>query len=169
MPSRKASKPGQWVLLFYRLPREPSTPRITVWRNLNRLGVGKLNDGVVTLPADARTREQLEWVAEQVTEFGGEAAIWLAHPATRQEEENLAAAMAADRAAEYQAVIHEAARAKKLDAQDQRRTITRLAAELQRIERRDYFPPPERDRALAAVEALRCAPQAETRPTTVRR
>jgi hypothetical protein len=30
--------PGRWVLLSYRLPREPSTPRIGVWRKLERLG-----------------------------------------------------------------------------------------------------------------------------------
>jgi hypothetical protein len=156
MPKGTEPKPGQWVFLFYRLPQQPSTPRITVWRNLNRLGVGKLNDGVVALPADARTREQLEWVAEQVTEFGGEASIWLAHPAAVEQERKVAAAMAADRASEYQAVIDEAERAQNgLDQPDRRRITSRLAAELQRIERRDYFPPPERDRAQAAVEALR--------------
>src|SRR5258708_1839751 len=29
----------QWVFLAYRLPREPSTPRIAVWRKLRRLGI----------------------------------------------------------------------------------------------------------------------------------
>jgi hypothetical protein len=144
-------------MLLYRLPREPSTPRITVWRNLNRLGVGKLTDGVVALPADARTREQLDWVAGQVTGFGGEASIWLAHPATLKQEREVAAAMASDRAGEYRAVMDEAARARKLDERDRRRVATRLAAELQRIRRRDYFAPPERDRAQAAVDGLRPA------------
>jgi len=27
----------EWLLLAYRMPREPSTPRITVWRKLARL------------------------------------------------------------------------------------------------------------------------------------
>ena len=45
---------SDWVLLAYRLPREPSTPRITVWRKLRRLGVAQLVDGLVALPADAR-------------------------------------------------------------------------------------------------------------------
>ena len=27
----------EWVLLSYRIPREPSTPRITVWRKLERV------------------------------------------------------------------------------------------------------------------------------------
>ncbi len=54
-----------WVLLSYRIPRTPSTVRITVWRKLQRLGVAQIGDGVVTLPEDARTREQLEWIAER--------------------------------------------------------------------------------------------------------
>ena len=48
---------GQWVLLSYRLPREPSTPRITIWRKLKRLGVAQISDGLVALPADARAAE----------------------------------------------------------------------------------------------------------------
>ncbi|MGH8894932.1 MAG: Chromate resistance protein ChrB, partial [Actinomycetes bacterium] len=68
---------GEWVLLTYRLPREPSTPRIAVWRRLRRLGVAQLADGVVALPADARTREQLEWVAGQVQDAHGTAAVWV--------------------------------------------------------------------------------------------
>ena len=43
----------QWVLLCYRLPREPSTPRIAVWRKLKRLGVAQLGDGLVALPSTA--------------------------------------------------------------------------------------------------------------------
>ena len=70
--------PGEWVLLSYRLPREPSTPRITLWRKLKKLGVAQLADGVVALPADARTREQFEWLAEEVEESGGQAGVWLA-------------------------------------------------------------------------------------------
>lgn len=38
-------------------------PRRSVWRRLKRLGVAQLADGVVALPADARTREQPERVA----------------------------------------------------------------------------------------------------------
>ena len=148
---------GLWVMLCYRLPRVPSTPRITVWRNLKRLGVGQLVDGLVTLPADARTREQLEWVAEQVVEFGGEASIWLAHPATAAQERQVAAAMAAARAAEYTAVMNEAEAVAGLDERERRRVATRLSGELRRIERRDFFPPAERDRAQTALRTLRAA------------
>src|SRR5258708_18693094 len=70
------SRPGEWVLLAYRLPREPSTPRVTVWRKLARLGAVQVLDGLVGLPADARTKEQLEWLADEVIEAGGGAASW---------------------------------------------------------------------------------------------
>jgi hypothetical protein len=145
---------GTWVLLCYRLPRDPSTPRITTWRKLKRLGVAQLADGLVTLPSDARTREQLEWIAQEVTEAGGEASIWLAQPASAQQERQMATRMAEARAIEYAAVLAEAGAARLLAARERHRTAERLHGELRRITRRDYFPPPERDAAQTAVRAL---------------
>lgn len=142
-----------WVLLAYRLPREPSTPRITVWRKLRRLGVAQLVDGLVGLPADARTKEQLEWIAEEVLDAGGEATVWVGRPSSSSDERRLAGRMAADVAAEYRAVIADAARVSESDIVD-RRTLARLQRELQRIGRRDFFPPSERDEAHAAVREL---------------
>jgi hypothetical protein len=56
-----------------------------LWRRLKRLGVVQIGDGLVGLPLDSRTLEALEWVAEDVLEAGGEAAIWLAvSPSRRQ-------------------------------------------------------------------------------------
>src|SRR5262250_2636377 len=106
-PGRTGDDPGLWVLLCYRVPREPSAPRIAVWRKLRRLGAGQLGDGLVALPADARTREQLEWVAEDVTEHGGEATLWLGHPLDPAARSALAGRMTAAVAAEYDAVTAE--------------------------------------------------------------
>jgi hypothetical protein len=152
-----APNPGEWVLLSYRMPREPSTPRIAVWRALKRLGVAQLGDGLVALPADARTREHLDWVAEQVTDGGGAAGVWLARPASLRQERDLAAAMAAGRAAEYQQVTVEARAAMATDPASQAAALRRLRGQLRRIGRRDYFPPAERDVAQAAVAALTTA------------
>jgi len=148
-------RPGEWVLLTYRLPREPSTPRSAVWRQLRKLGVAQIGDGLVALPAGARSREQLEWVAEEVTDAGGVAGIWLARPATRAHEDQLVQAMAAARAAEYQALIM-AAHAAADDADPAARAgkLRKLRNGLRAIQRRDYFPPADRDQAEAAIQAL---------------
>jgi len=129
-----------------------------VWRKLRKLGVAQISDGLVALPTAARTREQLEWVAEEVTDAGGTAGIWLARPATRSQEDRLAQAMAAARAAEYQALIRAAAAVDKADPLTRVSALRRLRNELRAIQRRDYFPPPERDHAEAAVQAVADVP-----------
>jgi hypothetical protein len=142
------------VLLSYHVPREPSTPRITIWRKLKRLGVAQLSDGLVALPADARTREHLEWIAEEVIDAGGTATVWLARPTSAAQERQLAQTMADARTAEYQEVRDQAEQARTRDEATRRRALRRLRAELRRIHRRDYFPPPARRAAEAAVGAL---------------
>ena len=142
-------------MLAYRLPREPSTPRISLWRRLKRLGVVQLLDGLVALPADAKTREQLEWAAEEVIEAGGDAMLWIGRPGTAAEERSLAARMSEAVAADYRAVIEAAESAHvSPDAAARRRTLQRLRRTLQAIAGRDYFPPPEREEARRAVAEL---------------
>jgi hypothetical protein len=123
-------------VLSYRLPREPSTPRITIWRKLKRLGVAQIGDGVVALPADARTREHLEWIAEEIIDAHGTAVIWLAQPTTPTAERELAGTMAAARTAEYAHVITEATAATHLEAPERAAVARRLRAEMRRIHRR---------------------------------
>ena len=143
-----------WVFLAYRLPREPSTPRITVWRKLKRLGVAQLLDGLVALPLDARNREQLEWIADEIVEAKGAATIWKTQATTARQEKDIVAEMQSAIAAEYARVIEDAATAASSSPAARRRSLARLRAELRRIRQRDYFPPPERDEARGAVEEL---------------
>jgi hypothetical protein len=144
----------EWVLLAYRLPREPSGPRVTVWRKLRRLGVVQVLDGLVGLPADARTREHLEWLADEVGEAGGEAWVWFGRLGSAGQERALAARMAEAVAADYAAVIADVEANEGEPEVVRRRVVARLRRELQRIGRRDYFPPAQRELARAAVERL---------------
>jgi hypothetical protein len=144
----------EWVLLAYRIPREPSTPRISVWRKLRRLGTAQLGDGLVALPNDVRTKEQMEWIADEVLEAGGEATLWIARAGSAGQERSLAATMAEAVVEEYRAVI-EAADAARGESDSARRRIgARLRRELHRIAQRDHFPPPDREKAHRAVEGL---------------
>jgi hypothetical protein len=150
----------EWVLLAYRVPREPSTPRIAVWRKLKRLGVAQVVDGLVALPLDARTKEQLEWLGDEIVDAGGEATIWTARLGSVRKERELAARMAEVVSREYLVVIDAAQQAAREEPAVRRRTLARLRRELRRIGQRDYFTPAERETARRSVDTL--ASMAET-------
>jgi len=114
----------------------------------------QLLDGLAALPLDARNREQLEWLADEVVQAGGEATIWVGELASTAHERELASRMAAAVAADYQHVLDAALAARAEAAGQRRRTLARLRRELRRIRARDYFPPPERELAQQAVEEL---------------
>lgn len=143
----------RWVLLAYRLPREPSTPRIAIWRQLRRLGALQLADGVVALPLDAGTREQLEWIAQAIDEASGDATIWLAQPSTAAQDRALVDRMLATVAEEYRDLESDASAAATTAVGGRSRTVSRLRRELRRIRGRDYFRSPQFERARAAVES----------------
>jgi hypothetical protein len=149
-----ASPRTAWVLLAYRLPREPSTPRSALWRKLRRLGAAQVLDGLAALPLDARNREQLEWLADEVVEAGGEATIWVGQLASAAQERELAKRMADAVAAEYRSLIEEARAAREQPSGRRRRTLGRLRREQRRIRGRDYSPPVERELAHQELEEL---------------
>ena len=158
MKPRLPEKPRrQWVLLSFRLPREPSTPRIALWRKLKALGAAQLLDGLVALPLGSRNREQLEWLAGEVTEAGGEATIWIGRLASAAQERELVERMQDAVAADYRALIDEVEAVPAQPAGRRRRSLGRLRRELRRIRQRDYFPPPERELAQQAVDDLASA------------
>jgi hypothetical protein len=142
------------MTLVYRLPRTPSTPRIALWRKLRRLGVAQIVDGVVALPASPDAREQLEWLAEDVVQAGGEASIWLSEPATAAQHRALVRSMTERIEAEYRQITAAARVAQTATAVERRRTLARLRRELRRVASRQHFPTVEGETARAAVEAL---------------
>lgn len=143
-----------WVFLAYRLPREPSTPRIALWRKLRALGVAQVLDGLAALPLSSRNRERLEWLAEDVTEADGEASIWIARSATAAQERVMVERMAAAVGEEYRAVTVMAEHAAAGEPPGRRGALRRLRRQMQRIRQRDHFPPPEREMAAEAIDRL---------------
>jgi hypothetical protein len=159
---------GRWLILIYHLPRDPSRHRVAVWRRLKVLGALYLQDGVAALPADAVTREQLEWLQLRVREAGGEATLWEALPNTVAEGRKLAARFRASREEAYGALIEAAG---KLRRKAGLGAGGPLAEELARVERgfraerrRDYFRSPLRKEAEAAIRAARQAIRKDAEP-----
>ena len=173
-----------WILLSSRVPREPTRLRLAIWRRLKRLGAVLIHDAVWILPADARTREAFEWLAEEIEEQGGTVWVWEGaglSPAQDQETIELFRDEANARYAEIGASA-EAIRKVMLRRRSgaRRRSLSPAAlahAERQlrglqralRLERRrDYFRADGRTQAeailkqaLAAVAALAPAPARE--------
>ena len=148
----------RWVLLVYRLPREPSRHRVAVWRKLRDLGALYLKDGVAALPEDAVTREQLEWLQLRVREAGGEATLWEAKPGTMAEEAELVGAFRSSREEAYRTIIAGAERIRR-KAQMGGRALSEQLGKLEREfraeRRRDYFRSPLRLEAAGALKTAR--------------
>jgi ChrB-like protein len=145
----------EWALLLHRLPREPSAPRIALWRAIRRLGAVLLGDGLVALPASSRNVEHLEWLAAGIEEQGGSASVWVARATTGSTTERLIEQAGTAVEAEYRAVMREAELATPdLTAAERRRLVRRLRAELRRISSRDYFGSAAGSPARSAVERL---------------
>jgi hypothetical protein len=149
-----------WVLLAYRMPREPSTPRISVWRKLRKLGAVQLVDGLVALPADPATVEAFDWLADEVVEAGGEAWTWRAQPGSKQQQAALRERVAEAVTDEYRALIAHAA---EVATDPSSRALGRMRRELRAIEGRDRFRVAERDAARRAVERLATKVEARER------
>ncbi|MCA1811662.1 MAG: hypothetical protein LC623_06585 [Halobacteriales archaeon] len=64
-----------WTLLLYRLPPNPSAPRVAAWRALKRLPGGYLQDGTFVAPSTDETDLQLHILAHDIRNQGGEASL----------------------------------------------------------------------------------------------
>ncbi len=94
-----------WVLLHYKIPREPSAPRVYVWRKLKRLGALLMQDAVWVLPATPRTQEEFQWLAVEIGEQGGEASVWEARLTLAGQDEALVQQFLAQVEGEYRALL----------------------------------------------------------------
>src|SRR5215216_5609058 len=139
-------KRTRWLILIYQLPREPSRHRVAVWRKLRDLGALYLQDGVVALPEDAVTHEQLEWLQVQIREANGDAVLWEAKPTTLRENEELVAAFRSSREEAYRTLIDQAKRIQRKaelgGGQGLLEELDKLEREFRTERRRDYFRSP---------------------------
>ncbi|WP_070398435.1 chromate resistance protein ChrB domain-containing protein [Hydrogenophaga sp. PML113] len=131
-----------WVALIVSLPSASATPRMRIWRAVKTLGCAALRDGAYLLPAQTEQASQLQALADEALQEGGQA--WLLNVQARDIAEQANFKALFDRTPDYTPWLEDLARA--------RRTLASLsAAELQRLLRRqtrayeairkvDFFP-----------------------------
>src|SRR5438309_9850687 len=102
------SETPDWVVLAWRLPAGLSTPRVTTWRNLQRLGAARLTPGAAVLPFREDLQEQLDWLAQDIETQGGEAWVLPVIGLSESEERLVRERMATDRDEEYRSLEEDA-------------------------------------------------------------
>lgn len=66
----------EWVVFSYSLPaKATSSPRVTLWRRLQRLGAVTPKSGLYVLPAQDDCVEAFQWLAQEVQHAKGEAVV----------------------------------------------------------------------------------------------
>jgi hypothetical protein len=60
-----------WLLLIYRVPSDSSNARVSVWRELKRLGGFYVQQAVCVLPDTEDLRSSLERIRERISILGG--------------------------------------------------------------------------------------------------
>lgn len=99
----------KWFMLVYKLPKsKTSATKVSVWRKLKKLGVYPLQDSVCLLPYSERNMENLEWLAEEIKEMGGEATLWLTSSLVKEEEERIIAFFLEQTNKQYEEIIKSA-------------------------------------------------------------
>jgi hypothetical protein len=122
---------SKWLLLVYKIPREPTAGRVYVWRKMKQLGAIALQDAVWVLPATPRTQEQFQWIAAEIAEIGGEAVVWSADVLLESPTPALVARFTSEVEAEYEEIL--AAMKKK------RPDLKALGQRYRATVARDYF------------------------------
>jgi hypothetical protein len=67
---------ANWVIFSYSLPaKSSSSPRVTLWRRLRRLGAVSPAGGVYILPARNECIEAFQWLAQEIQQADGQALV----------------------------------------------------------------------------------------------
>ena len=122
---------SQWILLVYKIPREPTVHRVSIWRKLKQLGAILLHDAVWILPATPQTREHFQWLAAEIVELGGNATVFVSEMDGQRQRALLVKEFSAKVDAAYQEIIAQLRR-KNPD-------LAMLARRYQQTLAQDYF------------------------------
>jgi hypothetical protein len=117
---------------------------------LRRLGAVPLTPGAAALPYTQDLLEQLDWIAEQVADDGGDAWVLPVGRLPDADEARIVKQSQADRAEEYRE-LELAASSKAAGPSDHERTRRALSRRLSKVVARPHFNTPDRAAATAAV------------------
>jgi len=161
-----------WIAFSYSLSSKSSSPRVSIWRQLKRVGAVSPVGGMYILPAQEPCIETFGWLAQQVRQAGGEAILMHVGQFEGLSDQEAIALFRQARQEEYaeisgQAEHVEAAIRKENDTEARmafKDELDRLQKQLADVARIDYFECPEKDLLAAQLARLRLALFPESSP-----
>lgn len=90
-----------WLLLTYKVPPDPATKRIALWRRLKGMGAVYLQNGVCLLPKTDDHFRRLKMLENDVSKMGGESVILETVALDRAQEDKVVYRFKADRDDQY--------------------------------------------------------------------
>jgi hypothetical protein len=96
-----------WSLLIYRLPTQPSSARVAIWRDLRRLGALPLQQSCIVMPERPTIGERLNEIVDRIKGLGGTSHLFRLTDLSPRQAGDLRAAWSSLRSQEYAEIIEE--------------------------------------------------------------
>jgi hypothetical protein len=155
----KRGAPLSWRVLIYRVPTEPASKRVAVWRDLKRLGALYLQQCVCIFPDLPALNNEVNDVAAKIPALGGETFLLEVPRLQPEDEARIVEAFRVQRASEYAEIIEECETkfVKEIEFEHFRQNYTFEEAEeieqdlekirrwFERVRDRDWFKADRRD------------------------
>ncbi|MFW8588753.1 Chromate resistance protein ChrB [Rhizobium beringeri] len=90
-----------WLLLTYKVPPDPATKRIALWRRLKGMGAVYLQNGVCLLPKTDDHVRRLKMLENDISKMSGESVILETVALDRAQEDKVVSRFKADRDDQY--------------------------------------------------------------------
>jgi hypothetical protein len=137
----------RWLILVHQLPPRPASLRVRVWRRLQQVGAVVLRNSLYVLPASRETREDFDWVRQEIMTSGGQVSVFEAAAVDGITDDELVLQFRKLRTAEYEDLAGEirkiaagAARSKRRTSPtDRQRWLQTVRERFGAIQARDYF------------------------------
>jgi hypothetical protein len=97
----------EWLVLVYRVPSEPASKRVAVWRDLKKLGALYLQQCVCILPRLGGVPDALAQIARKIEGLGGESLLLEAPRLSGEDERKVIAEFRELRDKEYAEIVEE--------------------------------------------------------------
>jgi hypothetical protein len=160
----------EWLLLTYKVPSEPSSKRVSIWRKLKSFGAVYIQKGVCIVPITEEQRRHFKIIQKEIINMKGEAFLLETTGFDEKEEEHIIARINEDRNAEYQEFLgrcedfFEEIRSETekqnfiyAEVQENDEDLQKLKRWLDKIKKRDFYGAPllqEAEKQLVACEKL---------------